>query len=729
MQKLLLTGEIQTLNIKFTKKINMKKSLSTILLLFYSFFIYSQDVNNSSVQSGLSAERFPVFPNCENLQSPALESCFYNEVQDFVFQNFEVPDNLKQNNYQGSVKVLFEVDGNGIFKVIYTDAVAENLILETKRVFAKFPIIKPSTYNGRPVYSKYTITIAIPLKSKEQLAAEALVRAEIVKNNTKQLTELDSIVYKKFRNPEFESHINVPFSHSYYAQFDGSLNKVGSNNHTASKPYTYVEVSKYYDLKAVNEKLKKNTSGWWARKLWNESAVEIQGDGYWFTLNPILDLQVGKATHSANSQTYVNTRGINFRGGLGSQLNFTTTVFESQGRFAGYFNRYAESIRPAGGDPAIIPGMGIAKRFKTDGYDFPLAEANLTFAPNKYIDLQLGYGRNFIGDGYRSLLESDGASPYPYFKINTNFWKIKYTNTYMWLKDVRPEVTLEKTYATKFMANHYLSWNVSNKLNLGFFESVVWTNTNNRRFDMSFVNPIIFYRTVEFESSARTGNALLGLTYKYKWNNQINTYGQFLLDEFSLGEVKKQDNSWKNKFGYQLGVKYYNAFHVDNLLLQLEYNHVRPYVYSHSNPITNYAHNNQSIGHQWGGNFKEFLAIARYHKGRYFGDAKITIGTRGLDFDTAADSFNYGGNIYKDYDEKRPFDSGVKVGQGNKTAVFIADIQGGYLINPATNLKLFGSYIYRSFDPNMNTATTFNQSTNWFTLGIRSDVFNWYFDY
>jgi hypothetical protein len=45
----------------------------------------------------------------------------------------------------------------------------------------------------------------------------------------------------------------------------------------------------------------------------------------------------------------------------------------------------------------------------------------------------------------------------------------------MWLKDVRPEVTLERTYATKFMANHYLSWNVSNRLNLGFFESVIWT--------------------------------------------------------------------------------------------------------------------------------------------------------------------------------------------------------------------------------------------------------------
>jgi len=707
----------------------MIKAFFTLFLFSVSFFAFSQDTNAIEGESGNTAERFPIFAECLNLQSKGLEKCFYNQVQDFIFSNFQVPESLKQNNFKGNVKVLFEVDATGIFKVIYVDVNEELLIKETKRVFAIFPKIEPSTYNGNPVYSKFTLTIAIPLKNRAEIESEALAKADIISNSKPRLTELDSIVYKKYNNPEFESHLNVPFSHSYYAQFDNSLNQVGSNNHTASKPYTYAEVSKYYDLKAVNEQLKKKASGWWARKLWNESTVEIQGEGYWFTLNPILDLQVGKASKSEVSNTFVNTRGINFRGGLGKQINFSTTVFESQGRFAGYFNRYAESIKPSGGNPAIIPGIGIAKDFKTSAYDFPLAEANLTFAPSKFIDLQLGYGRNFIGDGYRSLLESDGASPYPYFKLNTTFWKIKYTNTYMWLKDVRPEVTLERTYATKFMANHYLSWNISNKFNLGLFESVVWTNSNDRGFDVNFVNPIIFYRAVEFASSARSGNAILGLTFKYKWSNRINFYGQFILDEFSLGDVKERNNSWKNKYGYQLGVKYYNAFKVDNLQLQLEYNHVRPYVYSHSMPITNYAHNNQSIGHQWGGNFKEFIAIARYHKGRLFADAKVTAGTRGFDFDTLEDDLNYGGNIYKDYDEKRAFDSNVKVGQGNKTAVFIVDFQGGYLVNPATNLKLFGSYIYRSFDPSKNTATTFTESTNWFTLGMRADIFNWYFDY
>lgn len=710
----------------------MKKGLLSLLLFLCVLVAFAQNGNTTPKSDVTSPSRFPVFPKCENSEAAVLEKCFYNEVQDFVFQNFVVPENLVQNNFQGKIKVLFEVDEKGAFKVIYANAAENSLILEAKRVFAKFPKIKPSTYNGKPTFSQYNITISIPLISTEQQVAEVatVASAVAVKNNpTKKLNELDSIPYKKFDNPQFKSHLNIPFSHSFYAHFDAAMNQVGANNHTGSKPYTYAEVAKYYDIAAENEKIRKDKSGWWGRKLWNENLVQIQGEDYWFVINPIMDLQLGTASGNKQVNTFVNTRGVNFSGGLGSQLNFTTTIYESQGRFADYYNRYAESIKPAGGNPAIIPGIGIAKDFKTDAYDFPLAEANITFAPSKFFDLQLGYGRNFIGDGYRSVLEGDGTSPYPYFKINTNFWKIKYTNTYMWLKDVRPEVSVDKTYATKFMANHYLSWNISNRFNLGLFESVVWSDTNNRGFDMYFVNPIIFYRAVEFAASGRTGNALLGLTYKYKWSNQVNLYGQLLIDEFSTEAIKGGDNSWKNKFAYQLGVKYYNAFQVDNLLLQLEYNHVRPYVYSHSDPLTNYAHTNQSMGHQWGGNFEELIAIARYHKGRLFADAKITYGIRGFDFASSGANSNYGGNIFRDYDLERYANTGVKVGQGNKTNLFITDLQAGYLVNPMTNLKLFGSFIYRNFDPNQNTATVFKESTTWFSLGIRSDVFNWYFDY
>lgn len=701
--------------------------------IFILLFLFSLV---ATAQKGGRNEQPPVFEKCKEVNQNELEACFYNTVQEFVYNNFEVPESTSKRNYTGDVYVLFEVDTTGTIKPLYIDAVDEELKKATEEVFQKMPKPEPATFSGRKVYAKYTVKIAIPLEApkpygtKEEDEGQDKSNTKLI-DNSKELKEFEAVAdnYKEFENPQFKSDLNIPFTHLNYMNFDALMNQVGANNHTAVKPYSYAEVAKYYDFESVYKSQLKDKSTWLGRKLWNENLVAIQGEGYWFTLNPVVDFRLGKDTDSELSNTFVNTRGVQIQGGLGKQLTFSASIYESQGRFADYYNAYAESIKPSGGNPAIIPGIGIAKRFKEDAYDFPMAEANIKYKPSEFIDLQLGYGRNFIGDGYRSLLQSDATSPYPYFKINTTFWKIKYTNTYMWLKDVRPDVTVDGTYATKYMASHYLSYNVSKRLNIGLFENVVWTNTNDRGFDMNFVNPVIFYRAVEFSSSSKSGNAVLGATAKYKWNNQINFYGQFLLDEFAIGDVKAGNKSWRNKFGYQIGAKYYDAFKVKNLMLQLEYNQVRPYVYSHSNPITNYAHNNISMGHLWGANFRELIGIARYFKGRCYGEAKLIYGQRGFDYNTAADSYNYGGNIFLSYEEDRPYDTGVTIAQGNKTNVMIADLQLGYIVNPASNLKVFGTFMYRNFDPTVETASTIKSTTTWFSIGLRSDLFNWYFDY
>ena len=107
-------------------------------------------------------------------------------------------------------------------------------------------------------------------------------------------------------------------------------------------------MAKYYDFETVNQSALKQKESWWGRKFWNENLVAIQGEGYWFALNPILDLRIGKDTESEASNTFVNTRGVKIDGGLGEQLTFSTSIFESQGRFADYYNGFAESIRPSG---------------------------------------------------------------------------------------------------------------------------------------------------------------------------------------------------------------------------------------------------------------------------------------------------------------------------------------------------------------------------------------------
>ncbi|WP_418510665.1 gliding motility protein RemB [Corallibacter sp.] len=702
----------------------MKKFvIISFLFIQYSFL----------AQTNFLYEKPPTFSECENVDIEMLQSCFDNKIFTHIFNTFNVPETVTSENYKGDVVVLFEVDKEGNFRVIYVDAVYESLKEEAKRVFDELPKIKPATYNGNPTFKQYSIPIKIPLVNQavttQDLSKSPADPNELTALEKASKTEYDSVnkKLKPYSRKEYESQLNIPFTHSYYSRFDRSVNLVGTNSHTASKPYVYEDVSRYYDFKAEKDSLKKGSDSFVSRKLWNERLVRVEAKHYWFAIDPIFDFEVGKDTDASFGTTYNNTRGVNIQGGLGKKFNFYASVFESQGRFPEYYNQYAESIK-AVDEAGIVPGRGIAKRFNTDAFDYPVAEAYLSYTPVSFFNVQFGHGKNFIGDGYRSLFVSDVASPSPFLKLNTTFWKIKYTNTWMWLKDVRPSATdINGAYLSKYMATHFLSWNATKRLNIGFFESVIWAKTANRGFDINYINPIIFYRAIEFETGQDSGNAIMGLSAKYKINDNINVYGQFILDEFSLSDVSSGNKSWKNKNGYQLGIKYYNAFKLKNLMLQAEYNRVRPYTYSHNTTFLNYGHNNQSMAHLWGANFSEFILIGRYHYKRWFGNAKLVVGERGFDFNDGLDDFSYGGDIYRNYNE-RPYDTGVVIGQGNNTTTFFGNLQAGYVINPATNLRIFADVTFRDFNPEAQTVSTFKSNTVWFNFGIRTDLFNWYFD-
>ena len=690
------------------------------LLCFFAF-----SLSGIAQISDTQYEKYPVFPNCKEVSVDAMEQCFSQKLQQFIYDNFNVPKEVTEQNYRGNVSVFFEVTKEGKFKVLYVDGIYEELSAEVRRIFEMLPTVEPATYSGNPTYVQFTMPIAIPLVEPGKSISSALTAAE--KDPREQLVnEYDELKNLPYQNEEYKSNINIPLSHHNYSLFDPDMNRVGLNSHTAQKPYTYDEVNKYYDFEAHNASISKKRSAWLGRKFWNEHMVTIKGKDYWLTLDPGVDLQVGKDL-GADINTYNNTRLVYTQGGIGSKISFFGVVYESQGRFADYFNRYAESIK-AYSYPAIIPGMGIAKGFRSDSYDYPVATGHISYTPSKYFNIQLGHGKTFIGDGYRSLLVSDNASAYPFFKLNTTFWKLKYTNTWMSLRDVRPEVTDGGSYRTKYMANHYLSYNITKRLNIGFFESVIWENDNDRGFDFNYLNPIIFYRAIEFSTGARGGNAFIGLASKYKVNDRVNLYGQLAIDEFSTSDIFGGKGSYKNKIGYQLGVKYYDAFGLKNLFLQAEYNRVRPYTYSHNTVVLNYGHNNQSMAHTLGSNFSEFIAIARYQNGRIYGDAKIIAAKRGFEFNTPEDSFFYGSNIYGTEND-RISDDGNTVGQGNTTDFFHTELQAGYLINPATNLKIYASVIFRDFDPKMDTETVFKNQTTWVNFGIRTDLFNWYYDF
>jgi hypothetical protein len=690
-------------------------------ILFCLIIIPSFSQTNTS-----TFEKYPVFPECADVAIEELENCFNYTLQDFVYSNYKVPEIVSTENYKGTVAIFFEINREGEFRIILVDAIYEELKEEANRVFESLPKIQPATYNGKPTYVQFTLSLNIPLEAPVPIENTPKVDSQTQPDEV-VLNEYEAIENLPYENEEYTSQINIPLSHHNYSLFDPALNRIGQNNHTAQKPYVYADVNRYYNFEAENDKLLKNKTSWFGRKFWNEHMVTIKGKDYWITLDPGVDLQVGKDT-DADIDTYNNTRLVYTQGGIGKNFNFFAVIYESQGRFADYFNRFAEARKPDGGNPAIIPGRGIAKEFKTDSYDYPIATGHISFSPSKTFNFQLGHGKNFIGDGYRSLLLSDNSSPYPFFKVNTTFWKLKYTNTWMSLRDVRSAVTADGSFRTKYIANHYLSYNVTKRLNIGLFESVIWQNDNDRGFDFNYLNPVIFYRAIEFSTGSRGGNAIIGLSGKYKFTDRVNAYGQLIIDEFSSSDISGGNGSYKNKIGYQLGAKYYDAFSVDGLYLQAEYNRVRPYTYSHNTVVLNYGHNNQSLAHTLGANFSEFVGIARYQKGRIFGDAKVIVAKRGFEFNTPEDTNFYGGSIFGTEDD-RISDNGNDLAQGNTTDFLHAELQAGYLLNPATNLKIYASVIFRDFKPELNTQDVFENQTTWVNFGIRTDLFNWYYDF
>jgi hypothetical protein len=692
------------------------KKLASFLILLISTIAISQNAT-------ASFEKYPVFKECASTQIDSIEYCFNFTIKQFVFDNFKNPKIVETENYNGKAEVFFEISKDGEFKVLYVDAVYSEIKDETKRVFSLLPKITPATYNGEPTYVQFTLPFLIPLKEpqyeeiteKQKLASENMV------------DEYDNIEKYPYSNEEYKSNLNIPLSKQSYSRFDAAINRVGTNSHTSQKPFIYNEVNKYYDFEIENQKILKKKSSWLGRKWWDEHMFTYKGKDFWFTVDPGVDLQIGKDIE-ADIETYNNTRLLYAQGGIGNKFSFFTVFYESQGRFADYFNRYAESIKPSGGNPAIIPGRGIAKGFKTDSYDYPVATGYLSYTPSKYFNFQLGQDKNFIGEGHRSLFLSDNASPHFYFKINTTIWKLKYTNTWMALKDVRSDVLNEnRSYKNKYMATHYLSYNVTKRLNIGLFESVIWDNAGDG-LNVSYLNPIIFYQAIQFSLGSRSGNALIGLSAKYKITDKINVYGQFIIDEFSSGDVFSGDGSWKNKTGYQVGIKYYDAFGLKNLYLQTEYNRVRPYTYSHNTIVLNYGHNNQSMAHPYGANFSELLLIGHYYKGRIFGDVKFIFAKRGFDYNTTEDSAFYGADIYRS-EVDRAYETGNEVAQGNTADFFFTELKLGYLINPATNFKIYGSVIYRDFNPKVDTETVFKNTTTWVNLGVRTDLFNWQNDF
>ncbi len=435
--------------------------------------------------------------------------------------------------------------------------------------------------------------------------------------------------------------------------------------------------------------------------------LEVKTNNFFLALNPVFQYVQGIET-GYKEPIFLNSKGITARGTIGRKIGFSTFITDNQERTAQYMQENIKSFR-------AVPGVGFYKDFKKTAVDYFDARGYITFKAANAIDIQFGYDKNFIGNGHRSLLLSDWGNSNLFLKLNTRVWKLNYQNIFMELFPQFKKVG-DTLLDRKYAAMHHLSMNVTKWLNIGVFEGVIFGRKN--RFDFQYLNPIIFYRHIE-GTVGSPDNAVAGFDFKANIGHRVQLYGQFLLDEFVLSQIRTNPTSWVNKWGIQAGLKYVDAFGVPNLDIQLETNRVRPFTYTHKDSISNYTHYNQPLAHPLGANFQEFLGIVRYQPA-----PKWYVYLQGMYYYQGLDSTgkNFGANIFRDY-TTRSGNDGFKIGSGNKATVLNAHLQVSYEIRENIYFELTGQY--RHFKTINNPVAT---TTTLITGGVRINMFNRRFD-
>lgn len=434
--------------------------------------------------------------------------------------------------------------------------------------------------------------------------------------------------------------------------------------------------------------------------------IEINKSKFFMAINPALQYQQGFETDDTQG-LYLMSGGLTARGLIHKKFAFNIYATGNRERTPLFVRNFTQKFH-------AVPGFSNYNITDSNAVQYFDVRASAQWNVAKFIDMQVGYDRNFIGNGYRSLFLSDFSGNSLFFKINTRLWKFNFENLYMQLT---PQFGITgKADYKKYLRINTLSINATNWLNIGIFDAVVLGRE--KQFELNYILPFTFLRAME-QQSGSPDNALLGMNVKANINKRVQVYGQLLLDEFLLKEIKANSGWWANKYGYQIGVKYLDAFGVKNLDLQLESNRTRPFTYTHYDSVSNYSNNNMGLAHPLGAGFQEFIAIARYQPlKKLFLQGKIMYYKQGQD--TAG--INFGNNILIDY-RNRPTNYGWKIGAGNEATCFYAEANAAYEVKE--NLFLDAGIILRNYA----LASGASQNTAIFNLGFRWNITKRTFDF
>ncbi len=517
----------------------------------------------------------------------------------------------------------------------------------------------------------------------------------------------------------YSQQLNYPLEFYYNQTLNQRINNSNQIIHSVFKPHSISRMLQFnisdsleYKNSRDNKLNDRFKNKWIYKKIRTEDFIHLHSNHLDLKINPLFNFE-WKRDKNFNEKYFINARGIEFKGDIGSRLSFYSVFYENQAGFEPYISTYIYNT-------LVVPGQGAAKFLDNKQFDFSRAEAYLSFSPNKYLSFQFGHSKHFIGDGYRSLILSDNSFSYPFFKSTFTFNQFQYV--LLWNQYQSFSGAYYNYHERKYNALSYLSWIPASGFEISLIESIIWpgnTAENNSNFNLNFFNPLILSRTFQYGLNNEK-NILLGLNTRIKIYPFAQFFSQFVLDKTD-SEIQAQNN-----YAFQIGIKHFDFFHnkVSNqtLYLHSEYNYIKPYTYTWNYEKQSFSHYNQSIAHPMGTGLKEILGTIRYQ----YKDLSVSI--RGTYIISSIDSINtnFGSDLFKANSVEPGITSNIgnTPGQGIKNELLHVYSELSLLINPSANLQMFFGMHFRN-----NMSLYAKTESLFFSFGIKTNLTNYYYDF
>ncbi|MCU0373487.1 MAG: capsule assembly Wzi family protein [Ignavibacteria bacterium] len=287
-------------------------------------------------------------------------------------------------------------------------------------------------------------------------------------------------------------------------------------------------------------------------------------------------------------------------GELGTRIR--GTLFNS----VGYYLRMSNGQKIAGDQSdvdfsvQVVPKLKANTKYLYEENNFDTYEGYIRYATNnEWLSLVAGKEAMTYGFGYiDKLFMSNNTVPFSFIKLDLEYKALKYSFLYGSLKGDSLGIDIQY----KNIATHRLDIGISNSVRFGFWESII---TSDDAFNFTYINPLSFLRSADYNAgenqSGNKNNALMGFDIEVIPVKNLSAQATLLIDDLNFSSLFSNEKNGQvandNRFGYQLGIMWSDAFTLPNLTGIVEYTRLDPFVYTHRTNKSQYTNWGLPLGH------------------------------------------------------------------------------------------------------------------------------------